>query len=101
MSAHKSACEMKKCLASECDERRLKRKVIWLEKSLAAATAGKEAAQEEAAQEEAALAAVKCRRLFTLHKAKTKSGAKAAWRAQKQKFFFPFFATHTKLQLSP
>lgn len=98
---------MKKCLASERDERRLKRKVIWLEKSLAAATAGKEAAQEEAAQEEAALAAwtalaaVKCRRLFTLHKAKTKSGAKAAWRAQKQKFFFPFFATHTKLQLSP
>lgn len=95
---------MKKCLASERDERRLKRKVIWLEKSLAAATAGKEAAQEEAAQEEealAALAAVKCRRLFTLHKAKTKSGAKTAWRAQKQKFFFPFFATHTKLQLSP
>lgn len=94
---------MKKCLASERDERRLKRKVIWLEKSLAA-TAGKEAAQEEAAQEEAALAAlaaVKCRRLFTLHKAKTKSGAKAAWRAKKQKFFFPFFATHTKLQLSP
>lgn len=86
MSAHKSACEMKKCLASERDERRLKRKVIWLEKSLAAATAGKEAEQEKAAQEEAALAAlaaVKCRRLFTLHKAKTKSGAKAAWRAQK------------------
>lgn len=94
---------MKKCLASERDERRLKRKVIWLEKSLAVATAGKEAAQEEEAALAAwtALAAVKCRRLFTLHKAKTKSGAKAAWRAQKQKFFFPFFATHTKLQLSP
>lgn len=89
---------MKKCLASERDERRLKRKVIWLEKSLAAATAGKEAAQEEAAQEEAALAAwtalaaVKCRRLFTLHKAKTKSGAKAAW---SKSFSFPFLP-HTR-----
>lgn len=86
---------MKKCLASERDERRLKRKVIWLEKSLAAATAGKEAAQEEAALEEAALAAVKCRRLFTLHKAKTKSGAKAAWRAQSKSFSFPF-SPHTR-----
>lgn len=95
---------MKKCLASERDERRLKRKVIWLEKSVAAAGKEEEAVQEETIQEEAAwaaLAAVKCRRLFTLHKAKTKSGAKVAWRAQKQKFFFPFFSTHTKLQLSP
>lgn len=96
---------MKKCLASERDAALKAESHLAGEMCVAAAAAGEEAAQEEVEQEEAwawaALAAVKCRRLFTLHKAETKKRRQSRVKSAKAKVFLSLFRHTHKIAAKP